>query len=114
MDLNNNLHIYGILQLGTINNVETAIKTLQNTTIDLTPYLTIVNASSTYATKTSLSDYALTSSLSNYLTTANATTTYATKTNLNDYLTTANATTTYATKTNLLQMRLQHMQPKRV
>lgn len=58
---------------------------------DFSIYLTSANASSTYATI---------SSLSSYLTTANASTTYATITSLSSYLTTANASSTYLTIAN--------------
>jgi len=55
-------------------------------------YLTVVGASFTYATI---------SSLSSYLTTASASSTYATISSLSSYLTTASASSTYATITQL-------------
>jgi len=84
----------------------------------LSSYLTTANASSTYATQTSLNSYVLTSAqntaLTSYLTTYIASSTYATQTALNSYvlttalnialasyLTTANASSTYATQTAL-------------
>ena len=71
--------------------------------VDLSNYLTISNASNTYATKSDMQSMSssFAGSLSDYLTISNASSTYATKTSLSDYLTTANASTTYATKTSL-------------
>ena len=65
----------------------------------LSSYLTTATASSTYATQTSLSSYATTSSLSSYLTTATASSTYATITSLADYVKTSIANTFTAKQT---------------
>ena len=82
-NFNNNVHIYGLLQLGNIANVETVLSGL----------------SSTYATISSLSSYATISSLSSYLTTATASSTYATITSLADYVKTSVANTFTAKQT---------------
>ena len=63
-DSNNNVHIYGLLQLGNIANVETVLTGLSSTyaTISsLSSYLTTATATSTYATISSLSAYVKTS-----------------------------------------------------
>ena len=74
----------------------------ENGTSISSKYLTIANASSTYATITSLSNYLTTSSASStYLSIANASSTYATITSLSNYLTTSSASSTYATITSL-------------
>lgn len=73
-------------------------------TVDLSTYLTIANASSTYATKTELSAKADNSALSNYLTTSAAASTYqpagdyATTSALNSGLAAKVDTTTYTSE----------------
>lgn len=107
-----------------------ALRTALNsyaTKTDLNNYVTIVNANTTYlsksdaantyAKKTDLNSYATTANLNNYLTTSNASTTYLNKTDaastyakktdlngyaasstLSNYVTTANANSTYLSK----------------
>jgi hypothetical protein len=71
------------------------------TIASLSSYLTISSASSTYATIASLSSYLTTASAAlTYLTITNASATYATITALGSYLTTASAALTYLTITN--------------
>lgn len=65
--------------------------------IDLTGYLTIADAASTYATKTSLADYVQTANLDTAVSGLN----YVKSSTLNDYLLSSTAASTYATKVQL-------------
>lgn len=65
--------------------------------IDLTGYLTIADAASTYATKTSLADYVQTTNLDTAVSGLN----YVKSSTLNDYLLSSTAASTYATKVQL-------------
>jgi hypothetical protein len=76
--------------------------------VDLSAYLTIANAATTYQPLSGMSSYLTTanaattyqplSGMSSYLTTANAATTYQPLSGMSSYLTTANAANTYQSK----------------
>ncbi len=90
LNLNDNVHIYGDLKLGTLNDVEFSITDLTTkTTTNITDITTINTNLSNYALKT---DVPTTTTLSTYATKTEVASTYATKTDVSS---------TYATKTAL-------------
>jgi hypothetical protein len=102
LNLNDNVHIYGTLKLGTtLTDVETSINDLTtNTTTNTTDITTINNNLSNYALKT---DVPTTTNLSNtYATKTDVASTYATKTDVSStYATKTDVASTYATKTDV-------------
>ena len=104
MNISQNANIYGQLKLGTINNVETAILALQSGgggggSVDLTPYLKIVDANSTYAKLSTANTWTGTQTFNNITITGNETTS---GTDTNTTLNVTGNTTLGTTSTNTL------------